>query len=291
MFIRVYVSHWSSYWLQLAAIFVITLVISIRTQPVMAAQLAAGVFHLDAFTYTDANGREQGLLVDSMALLKDQGHSFRYRQIPHGRLFYELMQGSIDLALVLVMPDDLELPAVDSIAITQYPLLRVPLNLYALSDPLQEVNYPDEISTISDLVGLKVGIFRASASETYTVLKHNDNVVFFNRYKSAIKSLLSGRIDLLAIDPLSAAYWEKMLSVQLDKKYYLASISVHVAFSVTSLGDDALGLCESLWRSLIEKANDDQLEGIYLQYRETPLMAMFNDFSSRQDHYCHTMKH
>lgn len=285
-------SSWSHHLRQCSATFAILLLAAIKCESVMAAELIAGTFHQQGpFSYLDSHGQQKGLLVDSMTLLVDQGHSVDYRQIPHGRLFYELMQGSIDLALVLVIPNEIELPAVGSIALTKSPLLKVPINLYSARENDDNIDFPDEFLSVGDLVDLKVGFFRAGASETYTVLKHFDNVVFFNRYESAVKSLISGRIDLLAIDPWSAAYWQHKLSIVLEKKAYLASASVHVAFSVTSLDDDALALCESFWTSLVKRAADGELGRVYKQYQETQLMPLFTEFSSHSDGYCHTMKH
>lgn len=252
-----------------------------------AAQLQAGVFHQQGpYSHLDAEGNRQGLLVDSLQLLERDGHQLNYRHITHGRLFYELMQGSIDVAFVLIMPNELARPTADSIVVTKFALLDIPLYLYALESPKDTLHYPEKFTSISDLEHLKVGLYRASATKNYKGLTDVVNVIFFNSYESAVKSFMSGRIDLLAIDPISANYWQRKFSMSFEQKYFLLSTGVHLAFSTKSLGEDALAMCEDYWRKIQKLAQEDGLGEQYQQFQDTELMSFFSAFDQREEHYC-----
>ncbi len=256
-----------------------------------ATQLQAGVFHQQGpYSYLDAEGKRQGLLVDSLKLLERDGHQLNYRHITHGRLFYELMQGSIDVAFVLIMPNELARPTADSVVVTKFALMDIPLYLYALESGKETRLYPEKFTSITDLEHLQVGLYRASATKNYTGLTDTDNVTFFNRYESAVKSFMSGRIDLLAIDPISADYWQRKYSTSFEQKYFLLSTGVHLAFSTKSLGDDALRICERYWRQIQGLAQEDRLNEQYQQFQDTELMSFFSAFDQREEHYCQSLE-
>ncbi len=254
------------------------------------AQLTVGVFHQQGpYSHFDSAGRAHGLAVETLASLQDDDQHFQYRHIPHGRIVYALSQGSVDFALLLLMRDDMVQPEIESVVITRQALFSVPLYLYVDRARADSLSLPETFSVIRDLVGLKVGLYRANASNNYISLKNSPNVVFFNRYESAIKSLMSQRVDALGIDPLSASYWEERFNMQLEQKHYLGQADVHLAFSGTALGAQALALCESYWGSLKSQSET----GVYNRLSErqygAEFLALLSVFEQQDSGNCHSL--
>ncbi|MGH1373126.1 MAG: substrate-binding periplasmic protein [Cellvibrionaceae bacterium] len=254
------------------------------------SDLIVGVFHQKGpYSHFDSKGQSRGFLVDTLTVLKDEEYAFQYRHIPHGRIAHELAKGTVDLAVFLVMQEEMIQPEIDSIVMTEDALLSIPLYLYGDRDERKHRPLPDHFSSIQDLKGLKVGLYRANTSKNYIGLKDSSNVVFFNNYESAVKSLMSHRIDLLGMDNLSANYWQEGFGITLEKKYYLGSIDVHLAFSVIALGGRAKDLCESYWQSLKFYSNS----GFFKRLAERPggaeYLTFFSKFDQKQGPYCNSL--
>ncbi len=253
-------------------------------------KLRVGIFHQQGpYSHFDPEGRVHGLLVETLAPLKSHDQNFQYRHIPHGRIIHELAQGSVDFALLLVMPEEMLQPEIESVVITQQPLLTVPLYLYSDQHRAMPAKLPESFSAIGDLDGLKVGLYRANVSKNYIGLSSSTNVVFFNRYESAVKSLMSHRIDLLGMDPLSAAYWQQRFGMFLEQRYYFGSIDVHLAFSGVALSERAKTLCESYWQLLKSYSED----GLFKRLSERPngveYLRLFSGFHQKDGPYCDSL--
>lgn len=249
--------------------------------------LTVGVFHHQGpYSHFDSEGGFHGLLVETLAPLQGDDQHFQYRHIPHGRIAHELANGSVDFALFLVMPEEMVQPAIESIVITQKPLFTVPLYLYADKDHVKRVQLPKRFSAIRDLDGLKVGLFRANTSQNYLGLSGTADVVFFNNYESAVKSLVSHRIDLLGIDPLSADYWQKRLAITLKQKYYFGSIDVHLAFSGVALSTRARELCENYWQLLKSYSENGHFNRLSEQPNGAEYLNFFSKFDQKDGPFC-----
>ncbi|MGH1373125.1 MAG: substrate-binding periplasmic protein [Cellvibrionaceae bacterium] len=262
----------------------------LRAPTLFATEYVAGGFHQQGpYSYSDASGQRQGVLVDSLNVLMRDGDSITYRVVPHGRLIYELMQGSVDVSLLIIAPTMFDSPSADSLVISKYPLFETPIHLYSDSKYDRNRNFPNSYSTITELNQYKIGIYRPSSTDAFFGLKGNTNIVYFTQYESAAKSLVAGRIDLLAIDPLFVDYWEKKLSASWVKQFSFSSAPVHIAFSKKSLGENALVLCNNYWRALKKLAQENQLETLFHQYQNTPFMDYLSGFEQQDTQYCRVL--
>tara|TARA_B100000446_G_scaffold44114_1_gene39902 strand:+ start:18475 stop:19302 length:828 start_codon:yes stop_codon:yes gene_type:complete len=252
--------------------------------------LTVGVFHQQGpYSHFDSEGKAHGLLVDTLAPLRSDNQDFRYRHIPHGRIAHELAKGGVDFALFLVMAGEMVQPEIESIVITQQPLFTVPLYLYSDQNLPKRAQLPEHFSAIADLDGLKVGLYRANVSKNYIGLSSSANVVFFNRYESAVKSLMSYRIDLLGIDPLSAAHWQQRFGMTWKQRYFFGNIDVHLAFSGVAMGARAYELCESYWQLLKSYSDRGFFNHLSERPNGTEYLTYFSEFDQKDGPYCHSL--
>ncbi len=97
------------------------------------------------------------------------------------------------------------------------------------------------------------------------------------------------RVGKRRIDPPAGFYWEERFNMQLEQKHYLGQADVHLAFSGTVLGAQALALCESYWGSL-----KSQLEaGAYNRLSErqygAEFLALLSVFEQQDSGNCHSL--
>jgi ABC-type amino acid transport substrate-binding protein len=236
--------------------------------------LSAAVYtDLPPYSYLNNDGQSSGILIEFFEILAQNLETkVNYKVRPHGRIIAELIAGDVDMALMLVMPGEIALPMTRSVAVTPYPVMEVPLNLYFNANRPEPIQYPKNFRLLSDLKGLRVGFLRAGASDAHTSLHEKDGVVYYNSNESMVKSLLANRIDLVLMDPFSVDYWSSNLSASLKPKYFLVKAAIHIAFSRNTLSEAVDELCAQSWMNLLDLKNRGELQGIFTRYGYEDLM-------------------
>ncbi len=236
--------------------------------------LSAAVYtDLPPYSFLNDEGQPSGILIEFFEILAQHLETrVAYKVRPHGRILAELVAGDVDMALILVMPEEIVLPMTHSVAVMPYPVMEVPLNLYFNTNRTDPIQYPESFTLLSDLKGLRMGFLRVGASEAHTSLHEKDGVIYFNSNESMVKSLLANRVDLVLMDPFSVDYWSSNLSASLKPKYFLVKAAVHIAFSRNTLGEAVDGLCAQSWQNLLNLKNRGELQEIFTRYGYEDLM-------------------
>ncbi|BFM14476.1 hypothetical protein R50073_06590 [Maricurvus nonylphenolicus] len=223
--------------------------------------LVAAVYQeLQPFSYIDKDGQASGILIEFLELLSEKmGEGIEYRALPHGRIIAELVSAEVDIALVLMIPGEIDLPPVDSVKVTPGPIFKMPLNYYINARRRPQKPYPETIELLSDLSGFRAGFLRAGSSDAHTSLQKKKYVVYFNSNESMVKSLLAGRIDFALMDPLTVRYWNDRLSADMVMKYPVIEASIHLGFSSQKLTEKADLLCRDFWAKLVELKRQGEL--------------------------------
>lgn len=254
-------------------------------------KLVAAVYYKQPpHSYIDEMNQPKGILIEFFKLLEDQlDISIEYQPMPHGRGVAEILSGGVDMALLLVMPEEIKLPLSTDIVMSPAPVFKLPLNIYFDAHRERPIEYPDSFSLLSDLKGLRVGFLRAGVSEDHVSLHTKSNIFYFNKNESAIKSLIAERIDLVVLDPLVVNYWNNKLSISLKKKYSLVDIPVHIAFSRKSLGARANVICDQYWTTLIDLKRRDQLDSIFSAYEGDDVISYVVPLLENMPKKCQTI--
>lgn len=236
--------------------------------------LSAAVYtDLPPYSYLNDDGQSSGILIEFFEILAQNLETkVNYKVRPHGRIIAELIAGDVDMALMLVIPGEIALPTTRSMAVTPYPVMEVPLNLYFNANRSEPIQYPESFTLLSDLKGLSVGVLRVGASDTHMLQHEKDGVVYFNSNESMVKSLVANRVDLVLMDPFSVNYWNSNLSARLKPKYFLVKAAVHIAFSRNTLGTSVDGLCAQSWKNLLDLKSRGDLQKIFIRYGYEDLM-------------------
>jgi len=241
-----------------------------------ANRLVAGVVHgAPPYTWVGRNQQPQGIYVDLLRALKpSKDTQIDFRRSPHERRVQELILGDLDMALLLVMPGLLELPADTSqVIITEQPLLEIPFNYYSASRRQLVIDDLKGIDVYDILDRFQLGLVRSGPKKIHSQLHGRDNVVFFTSYISMVKSLLAGRIDLAVLNPLMADYWEKRLSADLKLQAPGIVLPVYAAFSIKALGPEAMTLCEEFWQRLVSLKQSGELKHVFTRYQYSQLVS------------------
>ncbi len=254
-------------------------------------RLVAAVYYKQPpHSYMDEMNQPQGILVEFFKLLENQlDIAIEYQPMPHGRGVAEILSGGVDMALLLVMPEEIKLPLSTDIVMSPAPVFELPLNIYFDDNRESPIEYPDSFTLLSDLKGLRVGFLRAGISEDHLSLHTKSNIFYFNKNESAIKSLLAGRLDLVVLDPLVVDYWNRKLSISLKMKYSLIDIPVHMAFSRKSLGDRAVAICDKYWTTLIDLKQRNLLESTFAAYKGGDIISYVVPLSENMPQQCKTV--
>jgi len=241
-----------------------------------ANRLVAGVYHeAPPYIWVGRNQQPQGIFVDLLRALKpSKDTQIDFRELPHGRQVEELILGDLDMALLLVKPGLLEIPADTSqVIITEQPLLELPLNFYSASRRQLVIGDLKGIDFYEILDRFQLGLVRTGPKKIHSQLHGRDNVVFFTSHKSMVKSLLAGRIDLVGLDPLMADYWETKLSADLKLQAPRIVLPFYAAFSIKALGPEAMTLCEEFWQRLVSLKQSGELKHVFTRYQYSQLVS------------------
>ncbi len=217
-----------------------------------------------------------GIQIDLLrAVAKQQNYKLEFRMMPHGRLAQELILGNLDLALLAVMPKVLKFPASDSLVIADLPVYIHPLNIYSSNrNPTPIENFAKGFTVIGDFHAYRIGFKRLGLDSTHATLEDLDNVVFFTKYSNMIKSMMAGRIELAALGPVVADFWNERLSAGLQlQKETITSVPVHAVFSQKALEGRAVSTCENFWKGLLDIQLSGELEDILSDYQHTELIS------------------
>jgi len=241
-----------------------------------ANRLVAGVVHgAPPYIWVGRNQQPQGIYVDLLRALKpSKDTQIDFRRLPHERRAQELILGDLDMALLIVKPGLLELPADTSqVIITEQPLLEVAANLYSASRRQLVIGDLKGIDFYDNLDGFQLGSIRTGRNKIHRRFLGKDNVVLFTSYKSMVKSLLAGRIDLVLLDPLMADYWETKLSAKLKLQAPYRDIPIYAVFSIKALGPEAMTLCEEFWQRLVSLKQSGELKHVFTRYQHSQLVS------------------
>jgi len=240
-------------------------------------KMTVGVFDYPPLSAMKRNGEPTGVLVDLLRVTTLRlGTNIEFRIVPPGRLIQQLSFGSLDMAIIVVIPDALDLPDIDTVMTTVQPMFELPLNLYSSSQRklfIESIDNTHDFNTLDYFNQFRLGFVRVGTREIHITLKERSNIVFFNSHRSMIKSLHSERIDLAGLNPLAANYWERDLKTNLRLRHSLADIQMHMAFSKKSLGSQALSICNDVWKNLVNLKQAGELADILSNYEYTGLMS------------------
>jgi len=201
--------------------------IQAKTHPETLAPLKVAIYP-SPFGYQDNKGVTHGVRPDFIAAIaKLMGWEVEFIHMPYLRAAHELKTGGVDILNGINIPSTyVRLPPEAISPLT--PHTTLPLSLYSLADRGFEIKTRDEAKRY------RIGALRRTSTEQRTPWLGQESTDYFEDADKLIKALLAKRVDVVILEPVSAAIISKQLGVKLRRVFDYSTVESFPLFSAKS---------------------------------------------------------
>jgi len=248
--------------------------IQAKVQPEALAPLKVAIYP-SPYGYQDDKGLTRGTTPDFfVAIVNLMGWEVEFIHMPYLRALHGLKTGDVDIMNGINIPSTyVRLPPGAISTLTPYTTL--PISLYSIA------NREFEIKTGDQAKQYRIGTIRFTSTEQRSPWLAQGNTHYYEDADKLTKALLSKRIDLATLDPITAAIIGKHLGVKLNRVFDYGRLEGFPLFSpVSPRIRNPLTFCQDFSAAQIKVVANGQYEAILKANNMSSLLPYYNqDYS------------